>query len=250
MELLLAGISPSSIDLVAILFVMIFALNGLSKGFAKLFFKFFGTILSLLLSILLCASVVNFLQNEHGLVSSVAVKLEGALIKIFGESITTTTLEQATSEKLSSMGLGGLFASIIMSFASDASIPTNLTLNQIICPTFAYYIVIVLSVLVLFIIFKILFFLICRFINKLHALKTVATLDRVLGFTLGLLSGIIYLELVIMIIGILPIPFTQNITAQIANTAFVSVVQKINLYKLVFDTISSTNIIEFVKTML
>ena len=250
MELLLAGISPGAIDLFALLFVMLFALDGLRKGFAKLFFKFFGTIISLLLAILLCATVTNFLQSEHSLVTTVASKLEGLTIKIFGESIATTTLEQATSEKLSNMGLGSLLTSIVLSFASDASIPTDLTLNEIICPTFAYYVVIVISAIGLFIVFKILIFLLCNFIKKLHALKTVAALDGFLGFALGLLTGIIYLELAIMVIGVLPIAFARDIITQISNTSILSFIQKINLYKIIFDAISSANIIQYVKAII
>ena len=39
MNLLLANITPQTVDIVAIVFVLIFAISGLIKGFTKIFFK-------------------------------------------------------------------------------------------------------------------------------------------------------------------------------------------------------------------
>ena len=145
MNNLLAANMPVIVDVVAIAFVALFAIRGISKGFAKLFVSVFGTILSLLFAVLLCTSVANFLQSQFSLVTTVSKSISGILEKVFGGPIMNTTLEQATTEKLAELGLGDWLSSIILSFASDSSIPTDTTLNEIICPTFAYYVVIVIA---------------------------------------------------------------------------------------------------------
>lgn len=247
MNLLLATVSPLAIDMVALVFVLVFAISGLIKGFTKLFFKVFGTILSLLFAVLLCASVSNFLQDKFSLVSLFADKLEGILTKVFGDALMNTTLEQAVSNGLDDLGLGNLLLPIVESFAQDASIPTNTTLNQIICPTFAYYLVMIISIIALFIIFKILFFLLGALVKSLYALKLVAIMDRLLGFLLGALSGAIYLEIIILVLGVLPIGFIQQIYAQIPFTVFTAFIEEIGLYNVILDSISFADIFKYVK---
>lgn len=250
MNNLLAANMPVIVDVVAIAFVALFAIRGISKGFAKLFVSVFGTILSLLFAVLLCTSVANFLQSQFSLVTTVSKSISGILEKVFGGPIMNTTLEQATTEKLAELGLGDWLSSIILSFASDSSIPTDTTLNEIICPTFAYYVVIVIAVICLFIIFKILFFLLGAFIKKLYTVKLVAVVDKTLGLLLGAISGIINLELVILILGIIPIDIVQQIYTSISQTVFANFVKTVNLYEVILNAISSANVIGYVKGLL
>lgn len=250
MNNLLAANMPVIVDVVAIAFVALFAIRGISKGFAKLFVSVFGTILSLLFAVLLCTSVANFLQSQFSFVTTVSKSISGILEKVFGSPIMNTTLEQATTEKLAELGLGDWLSSIILSFASDSSIPTDTTLNEIICPTFAYYVVIVIAVICLFIIFKILFFLLGAFIKKLYTVKLVALVDRTLGLLLGAISGIINLELIILILGIIPIDIVQQIYTSISQSVFANFVKTVNLYEVILNAISSANVIGYVKGLL
>ncbi len=250
MNNLLAANIPVIVDVVAISFVALFAIRGISKGFARLFVSVFGTILSLLFAVLLCTSVANFLQSQFSLVSTVSKSISGILESVFGSSVMNTTLEQATTEKLAELGLGDWLSSIILSFASDSSIPTDTTLNEIICSTFAYYVVIVIAVICLFIIFKILFFLLGAFVKKLYKVKLIALADRALGLLLGAISGIINLELIILILGIIPIDIVQQIYTSISQTVFANFVQTVNLYEVILNAISSTNVIGYVKGLL
>ena len=247
MNLLLANITPMVVDVVAIAFVAIFAISGLIRGFTKLFFKVFGTLISLLLAILLCASVAQFLEEQFSLVTNLAVKLEGVLTRVFGDALMNTTLEQAVSNGLSDLGLGSLLLPIVMSFAEDSSIPTNTTLNQIICPTFAYYLVTILAVVALFIIFKILCHLVSALVKSLYSFKALAFTDRMLGLALGFISGMLYLEILLMVLGVLPLGFIQEVCAVIPATVFASFVQNVGLYGLILKSISLSDIVGFVK---
>ena len=247
MNLLLANITPQTVDIVAIVFVLIFAISGLIKGFTKLFFKAVGTIVSLLLAFLLCASVADFLESQFSLVTSLGGKLEGILSKAFGAELMNTTLEQAINNGIGDLPIGELLMPIIKSFAEDSSIPTTVTLNQIICPTFAYYLVMILSAIVLFIIFKIVFWIIYKVVSSLQKIGAVALADKLLGLALGFICGAVYLELAIMVMGVLPFGFIQDICAVFAETTFVALVQKIGLFGIILNFISSNDIIGFVK---
>ena len=249
MNLLLTNVTPLAVDVVAIVFVLVFALIGFANGFTKLFFKVFGTIISLLLAVLLCAGVTSFLEGQFGLVTSVSSKLAGVLNKVFGEELMNTTLAQATEKGLGDLGLGGLLLPIIQNFANDASIPLDVTLNEIIGPTFSYYLVMIVVAILLFIIFKIVFAIIAALTKHLFALPVLKQLDRLLGLAVGLLGGFIYLELAIMLLGILPIGFIQDIYALIPETTFTAFIQNASLFKLILNSISVSDITEFVKNI-
>ena len=231
---LLAADLSAIVDIVALVFVLVFALWGAIRGFTKTFFSVFGTIIGLLLAILLCSSVANF---------------AGILTDILGDKLMNTTLSQATTEYLEEQGVGSLIISIILSSQNESSIPMDTTLNQIICPAFAYYVVAILAAVVLFIIFKIIFFLIGAVVKSWYKNKIIARFDRLLGFALGLLHGVVVLELLIMIISILPISFIQDVYTAIQISKFANFIEDINLYKAIIKTISSANVVNVIKSI-
>ena len=247
---LLAANMPLIIDLVAIVFVLVFLIRGYVKGFTKLFLSVFGTILSLLLAVLLCSVVTGVLETKFAAVTKMSGALEGVLTSVFGAKVMNTTLSEITAEKVTELGLGDWLSEIVLSFAKDNSIPTDTTLNQIIGPTFGYYVVLILVIIALFIIFKILFFLLGALVNKMHSIKLVALLDKGLGLVLGAVQGIISLELLMLTVSIIPIPIVQDIYATISTTFFANFVHKINLYGVVLDAVASADIVGFVKGMI
>jgi len=246
LNLLLANYS-ATIDIVALVFVIIFALWGTIRGFTKTFFSVFGTMLSLLFAVLLCSSVANFLQTKYSTVTKVSESIASILTNIFGDKLMNTTLSDATTEYLKEQGVGSLIISVVLSSQADGSIPMNTTLNQIICPTFAFYVVAIISAIVLFIVFKLIFYLLGAVVKKMYANKIVAKLDRTLGFVLGFLHGVVILELIIMAISIIPVAFFQDIYAGIQQTTFTRIIESISLYKVIIKVISGGNVINIIK---
>lgn len=245
MYLLLTADYSAIADYAALGLIVIFALWGLMRGFTKTFFSVFGTMLGLLFAVLLSASATNFLESKFSLVSNAGEWLEGFLNGIIGEDVMSATLEQATQERLSQAGVAQFLVDIIVSAKNDGSLPMNTTLNQIICPTFGYYLVQIGAVVVLFIIFKLIFFLISEIVKKLYKFKPIAWIDKLLGLALGVLHGIINIELIIMVISILPIEICQNVYLGIQTSNIAGFIEKINLYGLITSAISNSNITEF-----
>ena len=248
-NLLLANYSAIS-NIVALVFILVFALWGLVRGFTKTFFSVFGTILGLLFAVLLSSSVANFLQEKFNFVTTVSDSLGGVLTGIFGDELMDTTLREATTEYLESQGLGSFIINIVLSVQADSTIPMDTTLNQIICPTFGYYIALIIAVIGLFIIFKLMFALISSIVKKMYANGIVMRLDKTLGLVLGLIHGVVILELVIMVISIIPIGFFQDIYAGIQTAAFANFIEDINLFKLILNSISNANIVGAIKSII
>lgn len=249
MNNLLAVNLPVIVDVVAIIFVAAFIIYGYAKGFVKQFVSAFGTIFSLLFAVILCASVAKFLQTRFGLVEIISAGLDGVLTNIVGADVMDITFGQAGRDYLAQQGMAAWMIDLVMLFVSDGSLPIDTTLRQVIGPTFAYYLLIILSAVGLFIIFKLLFFLLGKIIKKLHSIKLIAVIDNGLGCLLGLFSGIIYLELIIMVISIIPIQAVQDVYMAIQSSIFASFIAKINLYNVVLNAISSTNVVGYVKDL-
>ena len=250
MNNLLAVNMPLIIDVVGALFVAIFALKGLKKGFGQMFVKTFGTILSLLFAALLCGAVAELLESQFSLVSTVSDKIGGVLTNAFGDTVMNTTLDEVANGKLEELNLSGFLLQIIHLVVDDAGLPPETTLNTVICPTFAYYIVMIISAIVLFIIFKIIFKIIGKIFESLHSITLLAIVDELLGLALGLITGVIYLELIIMAMGVIPVEIIQNVYLNITNTTVVNFIHNIGIFQLIMNAISSVNVVDFVKDVI
>lgn len=248
MDLLLTTNLSATVDIVALIFVGVFALWGLIRGFTKTFFSAFGTMLSLLFAVLLCSTVANFLQEKFALVTTISESVSVALSDAFGAELMNATLRDVSAGYLENAGLNGLLVELILSMQTE--LPLDTTLNMIICPTVSYYIVLIISVIALFIIFKIIFFLIGEIVKKLYKNRTIATFDKFFGFALGLLHGIISLELIIMAISVMPVPILQDVYSAIQTSTFANFIEDINLFNLIINAVIKSDVFDFVKGLI
>lgn len=244
---LLSSNVSAIVDVVVIIALVLSALLGFKRGFVKTFIKIFGTFFALLLSVLLASKVTVSMENKFSLVTKIAGGLEGVLNKIFGEKIMNIKLSVATEEYLANNGVGNWLINIILQTKASGSVPMDTTLNQIICPSFAYYIALVLVQVLLFIIFKIIFFLIGNLFKNLHSIKLVKMTDGLLGLALGLLSAFMIIEITIMIIGIIPLGFLKEIHVCATGSGFTGFIHKINIFSLILNSIASLDVVGVIK---
>lgn len=249
MNLLLNANVSAIVDVVALAFIVVYALWGCLRGFVKTFFSAFGTIISFILAILLASAVTTFLQNKFSAVTAMSNSISGLLSNMFGD-VMNATIEQATHENLAQAGLAGFIIDVILTVKAGGTMPTDTTLNNIICPTIAYYIVLLISAIALFAIFKIIFKLVSSYAKKMHKNKTFARVDAILGLVLGLLHGIIVLELIILGVKVIPIGFLQSIYLGVQNSVFAGFIERISLYNLLIGAVSQTNIVNIIASMI
>ncbi len=241
--LLLANIS-AIIDIVALVLLLIFALYGLIRGFTKTFFSIFGTIIGITISLLIAPSVVSFIQNKFSALDSMRGTFSGVAEQVLGKELSSAPLSFATQENLK--GIAGLIANLVLSLKDNASVSADATIGEAVSTIFAYYVLLLICAVVLFIVFKIIFFLLGEIVKKAYKNKIVASADRLLGIVLGVINGIFNIELIILLISILPIPFFQQITVAISETTFTNFLQSINIYRLIFDSVINNSIINLI----
>ncbi len=241
MQLLLLNNLCATIDIVALVLLIMFALYGLIRGFTKTFFSVFGTIIGVSIAFLIAPSVVSFLQNKFSALDTLQNSLDGFSKQILGSAISDTPLANATKESLK--GIAGFIANLVLSLKNNANVSPDATVGQAVASIFAYYVLLLICAILLFIILKIIFFIISEIVKKAYKNKLVASLDRGLGLLIGAINGIFNIELIILVISILPIPILQQITLAINDTIFTRFIQNINLYQLIFNNIINFNII-------
>lgn len=238
------------VNIGVIVLLLVYGLIGIKRGFVKSFFSVFGTILALLFAVLLASKVTMVIEDKFGAVSSVSGKISGFLTKKFGATLMDTPIKDATESLLNGAGIDKWIVSIILSAKADSAIPDTTTVNQILSPSISYYIVLILSVIGLFIVLKIIFFLLSVLVKKLYKIKMIAVLDKVLGFVVGLVSGIITLEFIIMITGIIPIQFIQQINVCLIKSPISGTIHNINIFGLVMQWVGNQDIIGMVKKVI
>ena len=236
------------IDLVALGLVILFAVIGGVKGFIKTLISVFGTAISLLLAVLLASKVAGFLEVRFGLVGIMSDKFAGILTSIFGNEIMNTTLQQAEENLLSSAGLSAWLIKIVLSVKAEGSVDPDITLNKVISPTLGYYATVILSALALFIIFKLILLIVGGIVTKIRGKNKVLNVtDRTLGFVLGILQGLIIVQIAIWILNILPFGFAQTIIAELPNAPIANFINEINLFGIILkSTFDVGNIIGFI----
>lgn len=250
MENLLATDIGAIVNIVALVFVILFTIWGFVKGFTKTFLRVFGSILAMVVAGLLAPAVAKFLQDKFSLINRMSESVSGVATKIFGESLMNSTLEDVATNSLESLGLAGFLKDIVQTAMADSSIPTTTTLGELICPTFGYYIVLIIAFVALYIVFKIIFFLIGQLVKKLYAFRVVAVVDRVLGLALGFISGVITLELIIMVISIIPVPFFQELYTAISLSTIGGFIEKINIYGIILNALSTSDVLGHIKGLI
>ena len=250
MNNLLASTGSIIVDVVAIVVILGCALIDMKRGFLRTFLSLFGTILSLLLAVLLASKVAVFLQDNFGLVTSLSGSLKGPLISIFGEDVLNVPIGMVDEGTLATHGVSGWIIQILMASKLDGSIPLDTTIGDVLAPTFAHYVAMAIAVVGLFIVFKLIFFIIGKLIKKWHSIKIIAVVDKSLGFVLGIISAIIALEIVVTIISAIPIGFVQELYGYIKTSYVLGFIEQLNVFNLLLQSIAHTDVVGTIKSVI
>lgn len=246
-ELLLSSTTTAIMDGAAILIICAFIIVGARKGFVKTFFGVFGGFFSLLFAVLLCGSVAKTVETHFQLITKLSVKLNGTLCKVFGDELMNTPLSEAGN--LTS-GTAGWILNIIKNLGRLNEVDQSTSLGSIICPIFAYYIIAILGAIVLFVLFKLIFFVIGEIVYKLHTFTAIRITDNVLGAVLGILRGVIIIQSILLLIKIIPATFTQNFIAEVPNTFIVKLLYNGNIFEQIVNAVLNSDITDIILSIL
>ncbi len=247
---LLTALTSNIVDIAVILIVLISCVVGLKKGFVKSLISTFGSLFAIILALLLCSSTTAFLETKFGLITTISSGVGGVLTKIFGEEIMLTTLKDATEVSLTNSNLTAWLIKIVIDVKGVGDIPLDYTVSDVVSPVFGYYITCIISVVGLYIVLRIAFFIIGEFAKGLHKVPIVGFVDKLLGFLFGLIKGVIVVQIIILIIRVVPLGFFQNIALSIEQSAIARFIDKINLFSYMLSLVSEVNLIDTIKALI
>ncbi len=234
------------IEVVSALIIIAYVVLTAKFGFARSFIGTFGTLISLILAFCLCPLVAEFTQNSFSFVDTISEEIKGTVTSLLGEKVSSTPVRSATESYLKSQGLAGWLVTIVLDVKAVGSYPLTTTVVDVVSPVFAYYIACFVAVVVLFILFKILFAILSKMLTNLHKIPVLGKLDIVLGGILGVIKAMFAIQIIILIIGIIPIGFFQNVIIEIPNTYLTNFIDSINLFDIILRAISETRLIDVI----
>lgn len=249
-NLLYASSTGAVLDILALLTIFILGTICAKRGFINSLIRIFGTILCLIIASKLSSWFTVLLEDWFSLVTVVSDGLEGVLVSIFGEKVMLTDLSVITGDYLTSNDLPRWLADIVVQTCEELGYPMGQTVSEIVCPVFGYYIVMAISFIILFVGLKILLYFLKKIIDQLRNFRLIGIPDTLLGLALGIIEAIIFINIAITIIGVIPIDFFQNIIFEIENSLLTGLISKINVFELIFVGLSKANFIDYIKSTL
>ena len=184
------------LDIISIIFIVIFIVSvliGIKKGFFKTISSLVKGILSFVLTILLTKPLAKVLAG-----STIGVNLENKLLnflsskgEFFQTSINESNKIEVISRALEDLNLPQFLTQIIASFVP---ITAENTVAEALAPTLSYYVLVAITFIALFIIFRLIAILLDKIFAIMEQIPFVGTLNRLLGGVLNGVLGFLYIS--------------------------------------------------------
>ncbi|MBR2384084.1 MAG: hypothetical protein IKA99_00575, partial [Clostridia bacterium] len=158
-NLLSSTIYGAIITIISFGIIALFIFFGVKRGFTKTFIKDFGALFSLIFALLLCSTVVNFLERTYSSVKSFSMSISGLMDNMFGKEVMDLHAGNVNSTNLQGILSSWLINTIINLIGANNNIE-NVPLREVVSPVFSYYIISFIVIIVLFILFRIIFYII------------------------------------------------------------------------------------------
>ena len=176
------------VDIAVVIIMVIIAIIGISKGFLKSLIGLFGTLVTLALAVWLAKPVGDLINSWWGLNEVFAGLIEPTIAGAFDVSSAT---------EFNAFGM--LLAAI---FGAPVSFPVPAEYITGIAEQLGTLLSTVASAVVLFIIIKIIVWLLSRLFDAITKNRVVNGLDRLLGFVFGLLKGALFVAIVFGVLSV------------------------------------------------
>lgn len=198
-------------DIVVLIVILFFALIGLIKGFVKTIISFCKGFLSLVIAYFLAPTFATILQGTaindniyNRLLNWTSTKGE-----LFTQPIPEGGISQVVGDQLNLPQFLINFLNSIIGTNDNVDVLEGMTLGQFISDTLSYYILLIIAFFVLSILARIILAIIAKILTKLVEEEgALRFINRLIGFIIGLLKGVLVVSIVFWLLGFLSSWFT------------------------------------------
>lgn len=202
MNALLSNFAIYAVDAIVAVVILVFAIVSARRGFVECFFGFISTIVAILLAFLFMKTFVRVTNGIFGLQGVIENGLVKALSKIKGFDLDISA--QGIAETLSGK-LPKFLINVVLENVSNGDVATGTTVAMSVANTLSGFAINLIAWLILFLVIKLLIKLIERFLSSIISkLPIVGSLNTILGFTVGILQGLLIISGVIAVIALFP----------------------------------------------
>lgn len=218
---MLLGLNASwinyAMDGLVVLVAFMFAISSAKKGFVDCFFGFISTILAVIAAFTFMKGMLAWTDGLFGLQDVIENALIGSFEKVKGFDIDVSAagLEVALQDK----NLPSFLVNTIVSSVGNSEVPIGTTLAMVVGATLGEFAATLVAWFAVFLIAKILLKLVRNVLNSLiQSLPIVGSLNRLLGFAVGGIKGILIVCAVIAVLALIP---STGLTAFFNETVIV-----------------------------
>ncbi len=203
------------IDIAFIVIIIVCAIIGLVRGFAKTAVSMVGVVASVFLAILASKPLASLIDKIFKASTFFGDKISQGFIKL-NELYFGTTLEVAKSgadiaaEIGSVEGVSFPIKAIIKTALKNQNVLEGETIGGVLGSIFGNLVTIAIAVVVAFILIRLILFIITKIFDKLLTFSMFGAVDKVLGFVLGGIKGLIYIGCAFAIVSLLSFMPTVN----------------------------------------
>ena len=204
MRFAINAISPNNIvDIVAVVVVMIFAINAAKKGFVDCLFSLISTVAAIVLAFVLAKPLLGWTGGLFGLQVTLQGALTETLSKIngFNFDISSAGIEAALLE----VNLPAFLVDAVKDVGND-QVPIGTTLAMIVGETAGDFVATLIAWVVLFFVTKLILKILQKIISSIvKKIPVVGAVNHLLGAVVGVLQGVLILCIIVAILAVVPI---------------------------------------------
>lgn len=210
------------IDLIIALLLAAFGVYGLIRGFMKQVIGMLSTVCALAVAYLLASRLADLLLSK-----TAVANLTETIKNFLGEDWNVEIPIAKLGEFLSNKNLPSFIVSIIEKAANSVS-AESINIADVAAEVISRYAVIGLSFVGLFLIGKLLFFLLERFLAFIIKRTPIKIVDRILGVSVSIIKVSIGIWIAVFLIMILPIESFNSLKSSISESYLGTLYYKYN----------------------
>lgn len=192
------------VDILAVIVIIGFAMLSAKRGFIDCLFGLITTIVAFLIAILLLRGVMRWTNGLFGLQGVLQDGCGNALGKI--KALNIDVSNDGLQASMEAKNIPNFLAKFVIKSVGDSEIPAGTTLATILGAPLGKFATSLICFFALFLIAKILLSFLKRLLSSLvNKMPFVSSVNKLLGFLVGLLQGWLLISAVVSVLGVLPV---------------------------------------------
>lgn len=229
MFLLSTQIKSTAIDVAICIILFIFMVVGCKKGFLSQIIGLIAGAASILLAYFFCDDFLKLVLNKFDALTPLTDKLTSLFSK---NSVLAAEFNPETFKtNLENLHIPNFIINAVAK-ASEGVEATSLA--AILAGVVAKYLLLIACFVLIFIIFKIAFWIIKKIAALFHKTVIIGSIDKILGLLLGVIKGLLVIYFVLFVINTLA-PVSVEFSKAIANSKIVNFISKYNIFVYLFN---------------